>query len=53
MCPKEIIFGIVVHVFSKRGKCLGYISGDSVIRCNEIMKTTKTFRTKTIPTNFN
>ena len=52
MCPKEIIFGIVVHVFSKRGKCLGYISGDSVIRCNEIMKTTKTFRTKTIPTNF-
>ena len=53
MCAKEIIFGIAVHVFSKKGNCLGYISGDSVIRCNEIMKTTKTFRTKTIPINFN
>ena len=52
-CAKKIIFGILVCVLGKSGKYLGSIICDSVIRCDETMKATKTFPIKTVPKNFN
>ena len=49
MCAKKIIFGILLNEDAKMAKYLANIIKDSVIRCDEIIKETKTIPTKNLP----
>ena len=52
VCEKDYIWNPVT-CSCKNGKYLASITGDSVIKCDEILDTTNTFLTKTILTDFN
>ena len=51
MCKKGYIWSLAT-CSCKNGKCLAGIIDKSVIRCDEIIETTKTVPTKSISTNF-
>ena len=51
MCKKGYIWSLAT-CSCKNGKCLASIIDNSLIRCDEIIETTKTVPTKSISTNF-